>query len=342
MASPSTPKITASHTVPGAGKDDGIRRVRPAQNRAAFDPGYEHPVQLYSTLDLPAGTEAALRGRSLANTLEKTIAIREIKFVLTMVPSFVGVEAVSQVSLGGMVAAHLSVGKIPLTNGPVPIWLLGSIFSRFDEDSFAVDSTESTSVYVWKLRRPFHMPPGAQLSARFRHNGLLRQSVTIHTALAGSVVKNPPRVTSAPYASAFVGTPVDVATALDEEVPETALANITGQDLHVDRMIGRVASHNPQNVLNPSLVFSDANHPEVAKLYSLRAVSSGGQPVIRDFSPFRLVFPYSTAAWECPHTMKAGDFYKVAVRKTAGTLQGFDWQRGQPFISIVGSREVPL
>jgi len=341
------PQIIVSHTVPGAGRgksgDDGI--IRPAPLRGSFSPGYEHPVQFFSQVAVTSNAEASIRGRALANTLEKTIAIHEIKFVITMTPNVVGVESITQVALGGMISAHLSVGKVPLTNGPVPIWLLGSIYSRYDEDSYGVDSTESTSVYVWKLAKPFHLPPGAQLSARFRHNGLLRQPATVAVAIAGSICNRPPRITAAPFASAFVGTPLDVAAGLVEEAPETALANITGVPLRVDRMMGRAAAHNPQaasGLVPDGIVFSDANHPEVSQLYSVRMVASAGQPIIRDFAPFRSVFPYATGSWECPHTMKPNDFYKLTVQKAEGALENYTWQRGQAFVSIVGSREVTL
>lgn len=337
-------KITQSHTVPSAGAAQGKipAAIRPAPNRAPFSPGYEHPVQFGAAVAVPSGSEAAIRGRALANTFTKTIEIHEIRFLLTMTPDETA-GAVTQVSLGGMISAHLAVGKVPLTNGPVPIWCLTPIYSRFDEDSFSDTSLESASSYVWKLARPFHLPPGAQLSARFRHNGLVRQNVTSRCVIAGRVVNKAPRTTAAPFASAFVGTPQAVEdVAFDEVAAETALANVTGAHLQVDRFIGRIAAHQPSIPTANAVAFSDANHPEVSRLYGLRLLASDGQPVIRDLALFRAIFPYSTASWECPHTMKPNDFYRLTVQRQQGAAPPYDWQRGQAFVSLVGSREVPL
>jgi hypothetical protein len=306
---------------------------------------YEHPIQLYGSIVVPASGEAALRGRALANTLAKTVEIHEIKFAVSRLTDEVGNQPFSQVSMGGVVSAHLSVGKVPLTNGPVPIWNLASIYSRWDEDSFALGPNEATSIYVWKFARPFHLPVGAQLQARFRHNGLVRQDATVRVAIAGKAVNRTPRTTFAPFASCFVGTPTDVAAALDESAPETALANVTDGPLQVDRFTGRVAAHEPSGTAiggTTPIAYSDANHPEMSNLYSLRMLASDGRPIIRDPTPFRGVFPYATAAWECPHVMPPGAYYSLFVSKIAGVLTPYTWQRGQPFVGLVGSREVPL
>ncbi len=333
-------RIIQSHTVPGA----ALAPLAPAADHSSGI-AYEHPVQLYGSILVPASGEAALRGRALANTLAKTIEVHEIKFAVSRVTDEAPGQPFAKVSMGGVISAHLSIGKVPLTNGPVPIWNLISVYSRWDEDAFAAAANEATSIYVWKLARPFHLPVGAQLQARFRHNGLVRQSATVRVAVAGRMVNRTPRTTFAPFASCFVGTPVDVATALDEVAPETALANVTGGPLHVDRFTGRIAAHEPAGTAIGGVTpisFSDSNHPEMSDLYTARLLASDGRPIIRDPVIFRSIFPYATAAWECHHIMPPGSYYTLFLAKAVGVLDPYAWQRGQSFVGLVGSREVPL
>lgn len=307
------------------------------------------PILFSASAVVPSSGEQSIRNKALVNYLDVPVEIHEIRFALRCASSAFG--DLDQTDAGGITAVQITAGSaaVPLTNGYVPIWSLAkakreaeSLFRSFPS---SVNSTFST--YVWRPSRPFYVPPKTPFNVQFKHLGLVKYDVSATIALAGRRVAPRGRLSSVPYAAAYVSKAFDFSTAGETDMAiETALVNTTGRVLNVDRLLGRVGVFHSDEPGAPPLkpVFRDFYEADFAgNSLTLRMSAGRNRPVVRDYTPFRAVFGHDGQI-DVPHTLGVGEHYSVELRKAALTApaSAYEYFQAQAFVSLLGWREVTL
>jgi hypothetical protein len=290
------------------------------------------PVHFFAEADVDAGGEATLRSEALSNRTGQPVEIHEIRLAarISRQTSF------AEIDVGSFMRVQLAMNDHPLTNAFVPMWLLGKTESSASQ---AASGTEAFSMYVWRLSRPWHIPPGAKVTAQFQHTGAVRFSARAQIGLAGRYVENRAKTSIVPYASAYISKPFGYAETGFDESSEGDLVNVTKRVVVIDRIIGRVgvARTTAEGAIGTISDFADAGP---VRLVTMRMHTSRNLPIIRDYSTVQGVFGYSRAI-EAPHSLPPGDFYRIGVKKIAGPTIAtpFLTWNAQVNASIIGSRE---
>lgn len=299
------------------------------------------PVHFFAEADVAAGAEATLRSEALSNRTGRPVEIHEIRLGAFITTSNVFVD------LGGLLRLRLSTGegnreKI-VTNSFVPFWSLGKMEQQPNQ-VFAPETTSTsgaTALYIWRLARPWYLPPDAKMIASLSHSGAIRSSVRGMIGLAGRYVSDRRPTSHVPYAASYVSKPFGYDDVDFDESSERDIANITGKTLNVDRIITRIGVARNLSVAGAPIVsFIDSSDAAQTRMMNLRILTSTNLPIIRDYSSPRAIFGYSRSL-DVDHIMSPNDFYRVGVQKTAGEALGtayVSWS-AQAFVSILGSRE---
>lgn len=303
------------------------------------------PIHFFDDATIAPGGEATLRSEALTNKTGKPIEIHEIRFAAIAVqPSFLEANVMDT---AGIISVRIVFAGKPVTNAFVPMWLFGKTEQARSNTYVDPGDTpnEGGSIYVWRLSKPWYLPPKASVEVQFQHVGGVRFSIHAMIGLAGAFVADRRTSSAVPFAAAYVSKPFAY-TAADgsghdyDESSERDLANITGKTLNVDRIIGRVGSARAGGG-GPVSNFDDQNHIGVVRATLLRIQTSKAISIIRDYSSFRAVFGDQRAI-DLPFQLDAGDFLKASIRNDDGptlTLIPFSSYTSQAFLSIVGWRE---
>lgn len=325
--------------------DRASPRVVPGRVAKPTPPITPHypPVHFFAESDVTAGGEATLKSEALSNRTGRGVEIHEIRLAAWLDPQ----TTIESIDLGGVLRLRLSVGEDKkakiLTNGFIPFWLLGKTEQEPSQvfiGGNAVAAGGASALYIWRLSRPWYIPPNVPVNAQLQHSGALRDTVRGMIGLAGRYVDV--RSTSfVPYASAYVSKPFGYSDVDTDESNERDLVNITGRVLTVDRIIARVGVI--KNVTaSGTLIGSYLDRSDAAqvRMVNLRMFTSTNLPIIRDYSAPRAIFGYSRSL-DSEHQLGVNDFYRVGVRKTAGEVvtPAFDTWSAQAQVSIVGCRE---
>lgn len=302
------------------------------------------PIHFFDDATIPPGGEVTLRSEALTNKTGKPIEIHEIRFsAIAVQPSYT--EA-NTIDVAGFTLVKILFAGKPVTNAFVPMWLLG----KSEQSASNVYITpggaaqEGGSIYVWRLSKPWYLPPKATIEVQFQHTGGVRFSVHAMIGLAGSFVADHRTSSAVPFAAGYVSKPFDYAAADGsghdyDESSERDLANITGKILNVDRIIGR-AGCAISDAGSTQSNFVDSAYIGVVRTTLIRIQTSKAISIIRDYSSFRAVFTDQRSI-DLPFQLDPGDFLKVSIRNDdAPTLATpYSSYTSQAFVSIVGWRE---
>lgn len=328
-------KIVASHRPPG----------RPAPRPAPpVQFPYEPPVNLFASVTVQSGGEAGLRAKALSNLTGKPLAIHEIR---------VGLQAPVwglPINNGAFTEISLDLDGKPITNGFVPVWLLGRVDNvaneRSDGTTVGASAGVVNSVAVWRLAQPFGMKPGAVVNVTVRHRGMITQPVTADVSLVGKQVASISGLNRIPYVTAFLGKQTEYNEPLVEESPEQTLINLTKVPLNVQRITGRCLLTGVQYAPSNLTYCNDKNVGEyLASLMRVRLAISRGLPLVQDLTPFGALFsPASGNTWEAPFVLRSGEYLIATCDKlaTATVPDAADWGGTfaiQAQIAISGWRE---
>lgn len=184
-------------------------------------PGMElgEPVLLASYTTITRGGSSTPDLRPLQNVYRTPCAIEQIRFIVRGLDEIVQTPRFYR-GPGGIVRVRLSMGRMPLTQGHVPIWLLGPEVQTLAEEESGVSSTYSVSTqhvayatYRWRLPHPLIVPVGAVITPElaFYNDPLVTNlasagaTLRVDVAYAGRVLlpgARAPEVQPIPYASA--------------------------------------------------------------------------------------------------------------------------------------------
>jgi len=322
----------------------------PDQVAARYTP-ITDPLHLTAIATVPSNADAGVNAIALQNPLGLPMEILEIKWALQAV----GVTGGNCPGLtGGTIACKLDLGKIPITNGHVPVWsmcpgrFVGREIALIDGAAASDGLPRAACEYAWKLPRPLYVPAGAILVPTFHHRGLIQDDVAVRISysarnlIAGA---SPSKRLAIPWAAAFTSKNFTVfsATADADGSHETDLVNPHDETVFLQRFVGRVGSFEfgTTPTVPPSVFSSDTLDPDFAyDLLRLRMRSSLGFPLVRDPLRFNAVFDPTTRSWELPGTeMPPKSYYNVALSSGISAVPAAD-QQAQVFIGLTGWREI--
>lgn len=307
--------------------------------KEAFKPSEISPLHLTASTTLASNSAGGVNTISLKNPLGTPMEILEIKWQL---------RCTNLALAGGMVGCKLELGKIPLTNGFVPIWNFGRALNvdlgeiprdDFIATYFSTVASERYNEYVWKLPRPLYVPAGAVVTPTFQHRGYLQENVQVRISYSARSLPEghtPPTI-NVPWVSSYTSKVFDKMGPADtDQSQETDIVNPHDEHVNVQHLVGRIITFDRAE---PTVIVIDDSDIGAA-LLRVRATDSKGDPVIPYPSLFHSIFSLTTRAWDISYKVDPKAFYLFYLSKAAPATAGVDAYASQAFISLVGWREL--
>lgn len=311
----------------------------PLPEKEAFKPSEITPLHLTASTTLASNSAGGVNAVSLKNPLGTPMEILEIKWQL---------RCTNFALSGGSVGCKLELGKIPLTNGFVPVWNFGRALN-VDQGEIPRDfniallipgiTGERYNEYTWKLPRPLYIPPGAVVMPTFQHRGYINENVSVRISYSARSLPAgyKPKTINVPWVSSYVSKVFDKMGAADtDQSNETEVVNPFDEPINIQHFVGRIASYDRNAPTD--LVIDDVDVG--GRLLTLRAMDSEGEAVIPKFSLFHSVFNLPTRSWNVVGTVPPKMFYSFFLAKAAPAVLDADTFQTQAFMSMVGWREM--
>lgn len=302
----------------------------------------------------PNTSASGLNLLALAAPEGGAIEIDAIKF------SLLGADATggSSTGLGGIIGMQFDLAwlppnegrpPVPVTKGFIPVWLLDQAYNLVAERQrvIVLGGLGVYSEHRWQLKHPFYIPKGMVLRPTIRHFGFLNTAALVRVSYEARQLDAAPtpRTLRVPYACAYLSKHFPISTTsatLDTETSsETDLINPFSTPLRVEMFTGRLP-----------VIFTVSGVPGVDDLYGtnfymspdqvlVRMQASTGDPVVRDFSQFRMVFERARRGWVVPHDLAPGGFYIVRLQTSLLAINPpVEVQTLQAQVGMVGWREL--
>ncbi|MBP6479884.1 MAG: hypothetical protein KA310_03460 [Pseudomonadales bacterium] len=326
------------------------------------------PLVLRCAARLTSGKQSEPNDSALANPTGEPIEVHELKFY--MKPVLEALTDIGRVS-GGLLSVALWVDKHPITDGFVPVWLLSPAYALDLERispgwSFAAGSLTNRMVnvtrredafYSWKLDHPLYVGPKSGLSVAFQHTGLDTAVMDAGVSVCARVLPGAakPGNIRVPWVSAWSSKMFEAFETGDDLSPTTALKNPFGQDIQVERFVGRinqlaqfVGRFEPGTGSQQASVADEVNGA-FERTMSVKHYDSVGNLIVPAYTKFRNVYGYRARAWMTRFKMPAETYHRVALRKSAQAAgvvyptgiaaSNFVQAQAQAQVSLVGWRK---
>jgi len=232
--------------------------------------------------------------------------------------------------------AQLRIGNEPISAGLVPIPAMTWPFNYAGEGVVSV--ADSAFGQYLRFSKPVLLAPGERISAQFRYT--TRTDVEnvdfFITAMcreaAPGVRGYMPWVTfyKPPVRTNGTGNFVDTST-------ESDLVNPFDKEMFVERLIGRMDIQ-PGNGDE-----EDANTDGVRYAFGatrVRIEDHDAMQVVRDSTPFGVVFDFIRRSWVVNATIRSKGFFKVSIESSLNPAIAGTGTTIQPFVGMLGYREV--
>src|SRR5258706_8657347 len=277
------------------------------------------PILLQGTVTVSPGQKAEVPFAAVQNPFKTAMLVDEIRF---------SANATGSNTTNLVLQAEMFVGRVPLTNGPIPLRSFGRTLNWYD--ACFQNSIPST----WKLPQPMYIHAVERLIIKIYYlPGFLVPDRTVTTIVVGrSLPANqpPPKVVHFPWVAHFMTPFAENVDQVDTST-EANLMNPFREVLHVQRFIGRY-----DNLANSASTREVSGLTE--KETNVRASDSFGNILVRDPTPFAHLFQAPTRTWTINSQLAPNGFYLFTVDRTwdAGAFSG------TVAISMVGHHDVEL
>lgn len=235
----------------------------------------------------------------------------------------------------------LDMGRIPLTNGYVPIGLLGL---QMDPTGIAgpnVFVSSGLAPLTWKLPKPLFVPAGEYVRPHIMYDALnAANAVTSDyyvTYVGRSLPKNfiVPKTVPMPWVCAFKTDRRTANGVYLSESTEADLNNPFDVPLFVQRFMGIVDNNSGESqVTGPIYDVTQA-----------RASDSAGKILIRDPTDMDVLFIGNGHAWPVNSVLPSKGFYRFVIEQDYSAAAGIEFSEGsvlRSLVTMVGSREVKM
>lgn len=233
----------------------------------------------------------------------------------------------------GSFKVELKLGDVPLTNGFVPMSLLGKMQNC---STVAGETSNAPHVFIWKLPKPLFIPTRELLRPTMYYDNVgapaQAQTITITYACRPLPKDTPtPKKLHIPWVSYFKPVSVTTPGATDRTDHSTPadIFNPFKQDLHIQRFVGRlmgniVGGANKLMDLASAKIDLATSNPTVGTFVS--AQDSFNNILIRDPTPFAHVFDVVDMSWTVNCTLPPQGFYVFTIDRLwsgyGGTFTG--------------------
>lgn len=327
------------------------------------------PIILQTRITVPAGGSMGVADPTkLENPFQGPMWLEEIRFRL---PTLAAGPGVGWSSL----RVELKLGDIPITNGYVPISLLGKVLNEgsFGNTTINTNAAVTNEIwlqsYTWKLPKPLYIPAREYLKPQMYFDpypGAAPIDVVITYSCRPIPAGTPPPAKIrlpwvAFYQPPYIAVPTNGSDVFNTSAPSD-LYNPFQQDLHVERFLGRFMVQGGYAL--PGLGFSDGEdgyafgdlnsaRVDLTTTLPTQGTFVSGQDsfnniLIRDPTPFAHVFDFLDRAWTVHATLPPQGYYLFKIDRMWGNYNpttisptpapGFSATVG---ISMVAWREVP-
>lgn len=287
-------------------------------------PASYSPFVLSTQITVPAAGEMGVADPTrLENPFQGPMWIDEIRFRL---PDGTGSSPGSAGASWSSIFCKLSLPNLPLTQGNVPIALLGKALDDSAE-SWPL-SGSSPYIFTWKLPKPLFVPAREYLKPVLYfapYTGAASVTVSIAYACRPLPLGTPvPKTVQIPWVAAFVPPVATPGTAASDRIDESQpsdLYNPWRQDLHVQRFVGRLMPQGQNGEENLLMALADATPNLFAGLSTnavgalVTAQDSFNNILIRDPTPFAHVFDFIDRAWTVNSILPSKGFYQFQIER---------------------------
>ena len=269
------------------------------------------PVILSSTCTISRNSTGIPDSGQLSYPFRKAIIIDEIRFNLRR---RIGA---ANTNLGGQVAMTMQLGRHFVAKDYVPIWLLGTVMDRAQEEVIdnSITPNQAFSQYRWRLPEPLYVDAGQVLSASFARGipaGLVDDAsafdVTLEVTYVGRTVapsQPRPKLIAVPYVARFC---TDLSNTYQQS-NENHLFNMFDRSLQIQRLTGRVGGGS--GVLSEMQALTPNAATGTNSLLTVKMTDSWGGKMVNDNTGPSDIFDIIRGAWTCDTEMPAKGQYKV-------------------------------
>lgn len=309
-------------------------------------------LQAQITLNYVGGELGLADSTTLENPFQGPMWIDEIRF---RIPATNAMTTPSYAWAG--LRAKFTLAGIPLTNGFVPLGLLGKVLN----DSVTLGEQDvgdgSPSIFTWKLPRPIYIPAREFLrptlylepGAVFSPNTFPRTVTIIYACRPVAKGTPPPEKINLPWVTFFKPPYITMTTAdggsdaIDQSQPSD-IFNPWPQNLHVQRFVGRlmgIPSGEDQNHMSIASANINLTTGLPTSGTFVTAQDSFNNILVRDPTPFAHLFDFIDRAWTVNAVLPPKGFYLFTVDR--------NWTAYKPFeedltatvgISMISYREI--
>ncbi len=293
----------------------------------------------------------------LANPTRQAMFVDEIRF---SIPTGAGLSGTgtSGVVVMPFTGCRLSMGRLAITNGFVPLVLFGKSLNTTDVTNGG--SAQSGFCMTWKLPKPLYVPPGEFISPRF-------QFILPITPAGGQAVPDPtpfqiemsivgrslpvdcpvPRTIDMPWISFWQSKALNCTVSASstfltrDQSRETDLVNPFNTPLFLQRLVGRLPTVGAN--ANGTFEANDAGFCFIgSEFVTLRMVNSYGGVLVKDFTPFYDLFHLYDKAWTVNTKMPPKTFLTTFLECNTTTSTQTSTQNAIAMIGMIGYRKVRL
>jgi hypothetical protein len=222
-----------------------------------------------------------------------------------------------------LTSIQLRVGNNPITEGFVP---LPAIVEPIDLSAYA----DTEDPYLIRFTRPVLLAPGERIMVQVMHTNAAATYFRL-TAICEPFTE--PGRGVLPWLT-FYRTPyrADGGGDFEDASTEADLVNPFDVPLAVDRLVGAVM-YNDQRVANAGLKSNSLIYDAIR----VRADDQSGTQMVRDPTPFAVLFERNRRAWIVNSTLPPKGFYRFTVESKLST-QLIGGLNVQSFIGMIGYR----
>lgn len=296
----------------------------------------------------------------LENPFQSPMWLDEIRFRLDNAP----VDSFWSLPGWDRIRVELKLGNINLTNGFVPISLLGKILNDSNGEGVIDNGTRVENapfVFTWKLPKPLFIPARELLRPTMYFEtfpGAVARSVTIIYACRPLPKGTPtPTKLQIPWVSYYqppdiLISPLSPAVDATDQSTPANICNPWDEELHVQRFVGRLMGRARAHGFTSgfeemgymTLASAKTNYQngkvQIGTLVS--AQDSFNNILIRDQTPFSHVFSFVDRSWTVNCVLPPKGFYLFTVDRLWTGYEPRDWEAftATVGISMIGWREV--
>lgn len=239
-------------------------------------------------------------------------------------------DATAQANIGGAARVRIRLGSfLEITQGFVPLYAFGSCVQRVSGETIS-STTLGFSTYKWVLPKPLYVLPGMAMETLFERPATgASADVTAYISYSGFYLAKDapvPKTFDVPFVANYNGI-VSTASQISNSLQ---LSNPLREDLHIQRMIGRLRVNTAANDEN-EVADVGANVSPFFDTINIKMQHSDGWSIVPEYIPFYSLFGIPTRTFDAKFTLRPNDYVAAYIANNVTDMT--------PIISMIGHRQ---